>query len=123
MAKRSTSSKQAVQEILKNASSAMSQPMIQEQLDIAINRVTIYRILESFEEDGLIHMTMGGDGIKYYALCHYCSKHHHVHDHFHFQCTSCGQIECLDDKVEVKLPAGYQLASVNAVLTGVCGRC
>ncbi len=123
MSKRTTSSKKAVQRILETANSAMSQPMIQDQLDIPINRVTIYRILESFEEDGLVHMTMGSDGVKYYALCHSCTEHHHVHDHFHFQCTSCGQIECLDDKVEVKLPEGYQLDSVNAVLTGVCGKC
>ncbi|MEP5613758.1 MAG: Fur family transcriptional regulator [Cyclobacteriaceae bacterium] len=90
------------------------------------DRVTLYRTLNSFLDSGIIHKIPNATGVATYGLCHEtCSPDHHDHNHIHFKCNNCGQIECLDDKVVPKVvaPSGYQIESVNMIVDGVCAKC
>lgn len=90
------------------------------------DRVTLYRTLNSFLESGILHKIPNETGSATYGLCHdTCSPELHTHNHMHFKCNTCGQIECLDDKTvpEVTLPSGYQVEGVNLIVDGVCVKC
>ena len=84
MNRRNTPSKEAVLQVLQKSKDALSQDMIEEQLTGKIDRVTIYRILNRFCEDGITHKIVADDGKKYFALCRDCEhtpEHHHDHIH------------------------------------------
>ncbi len=90
------------------------------------DRVTLYRTLNSFLDSGILHKIPNEAGSATYGLCHHtCSPDHHDHNHIHFKCNRCGQIECLDDKVvpKVTVPNGYQIDGVNMIVDGVCAKC
>ena len=123
MKRRNTPSKQAVLELLQTAKRAMNQDDIVQQVKDSMDRVTVYRILNSFCNDGYIHRIVGDDGRNYFAMCIDCKEHHHRHDHFHFRCTTCEKVECLHEEVQVRVPKGYVLETVNCMLTGTCGAC
>lgn len=105
--------------------SALSQGDLENKLT-QYDRVTLYRTLNSFLESGILHKIPNETGSATYGLCHdTCSPEHHTHNHMHFKCNNCGQIECLDDKTvpEVTLPLGYQIEGVNLIVDGVCVKC
>ncbi|WP_462251276.1 Fur family transcriptional regulator [Ekhidna sp.] len=90
------------------------------------DRVTLYRTLNSFLDSGILHKIPNATGVATYGLCHEtCSPDHHDHNHIHFKCNSCGQIECLDDKEvpAVSIPKGYQVETVNMIVDGICAKC
>lgn len=123
MKKRNTPGKQRVREILEHAKSALSQDLIEGQLLGELDRVTIYRILHGFVEDGLVHRAVSVDGKAFYALCSSCSEKKHNHEHAHFQCMSCQKVECLPTPVKVALPAGYSMDHSNYWVSGYCRSC
>ncbi len=123
MARRKTESTTQILSTLKAASSAMSHQMIQEELDIEVDRATIYRVLNRFCEDGMVHRVIGENGKQYFALCEGCEKENHSHNHFHFRCKKCGKVECLSREIEIKLPAGYVAQNFNGLISGVCAQC
>lgn len=102
---------------------AMSQDMIEEKMKGNVDRVTIYRILNSFCEDGIVHKVVSDEGKNYFALCNKCDKENHYHDHFHFKCIKCQKVECLMEEVTIKLPKGYQSENVNCWVSGYCSDC
>ncbi|MFK7951443.1 MAG: Fur family transcriptional regulator [Ekhidna sp.] len=90
------------------------------------DRVTLYRTLNSFLESGILHKIPNATGVATYGLCHEtCSPEQHDHNHIHFKCNNCGQIECLDDETVpmVSLPNGYRIEAVNMIVDGVCAKC
>lgn len=120
--RRQTPSKKKVYEFFQAQPHAMSHDMIEEGLKGEMDRVTIYRILKSFEEDGLIHKIVGEGNKSYYALCHNCTSHH-AHNHLHFQCTNCHKVECIHHEIVVPVPSGYQLTGLQLTATGICADC
>lgn len=123
MKRRSTPTKQAILDLLSRSGKAMSHDAIEDKIDININRATIYRILNRFCEDGLVHNIVAEDGKQYFAMCMDCDGMSLPDSHFHFRCTSCQTIACLKEKVDFSLPMGYKVESVNCVLTGTCADC
>lgn len=90
------------------------------------DRVTLYRTLNSFLESGILHKIPNESGTATYGLCHEtCGPDNHVHNHIHFKCNTCGQIECLEDKEvpSVSVPKGYVTEKVNLIVDGVCAAC
>lgn len=122
MKKRSTPGKLRVREVLEKAGSALSQDRINLQLNNELDRVTLYRILNGFVEDGIVHRAVSDDGKSYYALCRGCEKAHN-HEHAHFRCLSCERVECLPAPVKVALPPGYAMQHSNYWLSGTCRAC
>lgn len=123
MTRRKTPSKKAILNILKEAGEALSHEMLQEELEKDVNRTTIYRVLNRFHEDGIIHKVVCDDGKQYFAYCLNCGKGKHHHNHFHFRCQNCGKVECLNKEMEVDLPSGYEVKSFNGVISGYCNQC
>lgn len=96
--------------------------MTEQQYD----RVTIYRTLNSFMDNGLLHKVPVDDGSTRYALCSDdCDDHGHDDDHIHFKCTQCGRTQCLENMPlpKLKLPEGYTLTDINFLVQGVCKAC
>lgn len=123
MKRRNTKSTTEVLSIFNNSITALSHEMLQEKLETKIDRVTIYRILSRFIEDGVIHEIIADDGKKYFALCDNCEGNHHHHNHFHFRCLTCGNVECLEEEVNVNLPKGYEAVTFNGLVSGYCLNC
>ncbi|RZJ55293.1 MAG: transcriptional repressor [Flavobacterium sp.] len=123
MKRRNTNSKDNVLSILKSANAALSQDMIEAAVNGEMDRVTIYRVLNRFCEDGIAHRAMADDGKYYFALCKGCKQERHTHDHHHFRCLSCSRVECLQDTVVAHLPEGYVQAGINSWVTGYCKSC
>lgn len=123
MKRRNTASKQEILSVLQEANSALSHDMIQSEVNSTIDRATIYRVLNRFCQDGIVHQIVGDDGKQYFALCVHCEEKKHSHNHFHFRCLECGTVECLEGEVAVPLPAGYTLEKFNGVISGRCKKC
>jgi Fur family ferric uptake transcriptional regulator len=104
---------------------ATSQPDLESVMS-DIDRVTLYRILNAFEEKGIIHKVFDLNGTANYAMCSdNCGEDHHHDEHLHFNCTSCKNVYCLDeqDLHGVSLPAGYKLDGFTLYATGLCPKC
>lgn len=123
MKRRNTPTKEAVLNVLKHAGKAMSQDAIEQEITIDINRATIYRVLNRFCEDGILHKVIAEDGKQYFALGDTTQKAEPLLQHFHFKCRVCNTLECLPNKVNFSVPKGYLAENVNCVITGVCKNC
>lgn len=124
MKRRNTESKEAVLAILMESSKAMSQDAIERKIEGSVDRATIYRILNRFCEDGIVHKVVADDGKRYFAICLKCdNKVKLPNNHFHFRCTNCETIQCLPAMVDYSIPDGYSVNRVNCVLIGVCNDC
>jgi Fur family transcriptional regulator, ferric uptake regulator len=121
--RRNTAAQQQIKEILEAESSALSQDMLEKKLGDKVDRVTIYRVLNRFCEDGIVHKTMSDEGKAYYALCRRCNEKHHKHEHAHFRCLKCLKVECLKAEIKMKLPEGYVAENVNYWISGYCNAC
>jgi len=88
-----------------------------------LDRVTVYRTLQTLIEKGIAHRVEAGDRLWRFAVCG-CG--HRVHCHPHFTCRVCGKVECLND---VDLPEfaqvgrNYRVESQEVYMTGVCAHC
>jgi Fur family ferric uptake transcriptional regulator len=105
--------------------SAVSQPELEKIFVKEIDRVTLYRILNIYEEKGILHRIMDINGTANYAICSpACSMEHHHDEHVHFNCTNCQKIYCLDVKIPVlKMPKGFVADSLNSTAYGICEQC
>lgn len=104
---------------------ATSQPDLETVMD-DIDRVTLYRILNAFEEKGIIHKVFDLNGTANYAVCSSnCEENHHHDEHLHFNCTVCKNVYCLDDLdlPPIKLPAGFKPAGFTLYANGLCPKC
>ncbi|SFC23120.1 Fur family transcriptional regulator, ferric uptake regulator [Parapedobacter composti] len=112
--------------IISDKDTAISQPDLEKLLGNSVDRVTLYRVLATFEEKGILHKIFDLHGTATYALCSTaCDEHHHHDEHVHFICSSCNSVYCLDDfKIpSINLPEGYQLHSVGVNAVGLCAHC
>jgi Fur family ferric uptake transcriptional regulator len=123
MKRRNTSSQEAVLAVLTSSRKAMSQDAIVKKMDVDADRATIYRILNRFCEDEIVHKIVADDGKQYFAVCVKCDEQTIPANHFHFRCTECETIECLPALVEFTLPKKYTIERMNCVLIGVCKDC
>ena len=123
MKKRNTVAKEQILNILKSGNEAFSQYDIQKRISVPADRATVYRLLKSYTEQGLVHKIVADDGKQYFAWCNSCENEKHSHNHFHFRCVDCGKVECLNTEVSINLPQGYSSNQLNAIITGNCSSC
>ncbi|WP_367865943.1 Fur family transcriptional regulator [Pedobacter sp. WC2423] len=104
---------------------AISQPELEKKLGKEIDRVTLYRILNIYEDKGILHRIMDMNGTANYAICSSsCSADHHHDEHIHFNCTTCNKIYCLDVAVpHSTMPKGFTAKTVNTTAYGTCEKC
>ena len=86
-----------------------------------IDRVTVFRILNSFVEKGLVRKIDFGEGKARYEL--------NVADHHHLICQSCGSIEDISDcnidalEREIKQNKHFLVNSHSLEFFGICPDC
>jgi Fur family ferric uptake transcriptional regulator len=91
----------------------------------AINRVTVYRILEMLVDKGLVERLSGGGRSLVYGLAP--NENHPAHPHFH--CKSCGALQCLQPgslKVDlrgIERSFAGEIRSVEIRVDGICQNC
>jgi len=91
----------------------------------AINRVTVYRILETLVNKGLVDRLSGGGRSLVYGLAP--NENHPAHPHFH--CKSCGALQCLQPgslKVDlrgIERSFAGEIQSVEIRVDGICKNC
>lgn len=91
-----------------------------------IDRITLYRILNDFEEVGLVHKVIDMDGVTRFAICRQnCTTHHHNDNHIHFNCTVCHKMYCLDNVSlpGIVLPEGFRATGQSTIIYGSCTMC
>lgn len=91
-----------------------------------VDRVTIYRTLKTFEEQGVAHSIDDGSNITKYALCdRHCRPGLHIDFHIHFHCGQCNETTCMPDQSlpAVTLPDGYRVDEMNLTVKGSCRKC
>ncbi|MDN5205641.1 transcriptional repressor [Fulvivirgaceae bacterium BMA10] len=105
---------------------ALSHQDLENKLDKKYDRVTLYRTLNSFEENGLIHKVPDENNVSRFALCHAdCSALNHQDHHVHFICNACHHTYCLDDIAvpKVDLPDTFSIARMELTVNGICNQC
>ena len=87
-----------------------------------IDRVTLYRVLDSLVASALALKAVDTRGVYHYSAA---AAHHRHSNHVHFHCTGCGGSFCLDAKPPSapKLPRGFQLSAIAFELRGKCKSC
>lgn len=88
-----------------------------------MNKTTIYRVLERLEEDGVVHSFIGKEGLRWYAKCNDCSVEYHKDLHPHFQCQSCGKVDCVSIEVKVPKIPNREINFTRMLLIGTCEAC
>ena len=105
---------------------AISQPDLEKIIGKDIDRVTLYRILASFEEKGILHKIFDLNGTATYAMCSAdCSENHHHDQHVHFICSTCNSVYCLDEIAlpKISVPPHFALHSLAINAVGICADC
>ncbi|MDW5416299.1 MULTISPECIES: Fur family transcriptional regulator [unclassified Iodobacter] len=89
-------------------------------LQPAIDRVTVYRVLDWLNEQHLAHKLSGDDRVWRFSVAP--APHHHAH----FQCEECGRFFCLENvssDLPVSLPAQFMARTVEITVKGICADC
>lgn len=122
---KNTRQRKIVLEEFSKASTALSQPDLEKRLKGEMDRVTLYRILSSFEENGILHGVLDQQGTMNYANCSSsCTSAHHHDEHIHFNCTNCRKIYCLNVKIpSVQIPESFRVDQFSFTATGLCNSC
>jgi Fur family ferric uptake transcriptional regulator len=123
---RKTKIRIAILELFMARNYALSHAEIEQVIKNDFDRVTIYRTLKSFEEQGLIHKVLDDSGASKYALCsHNCASSKHFDTHVHFNCTQCGKTFCLDSVPipAIALPENYRFDKLDFLASGICKNC
>jgi Fur family ferric uptake transcriptional regulator len=121
-----TESRRKILELFLDQTGALAHADIEKNIGEKIDRVTIYRTLQSFLDKGIIHTIPTSDNSIRYALCkNDCTEGHHHDEHVHFVCDECGNTVCLDDVTPpaLKLPRGFKSKQVEVVVSGTCKDC
>lgn len=121
-----TDSRLHILNLFYKAPGALAHADIEKKTGDKMDRVTIYRTLQIFEEKGIIHSIPTADNSVKYALCkETCAEGHHHDNHVHFICNDCTKTICLDDVLvpDVKLPRGFKPQLSQMVVNGLCKDC
>jgi len=122
-----TESRKAILKVFRKITYALSYSELDKELKGVLDKVTVYRTLKSFEENGIIHEVMDGSSKTKYALCHdgVCSENIHFDSHVHFKCNSCEKTFCLESTQipTIKLPDGYITNKQFLSFHGQCREC
>jgi Fur family ferric uptake transcriptional regulator len=87
-----------------------------------IDRVTLYRVLDSLVEHGLALKAVDTRGVFRFSATGAQRQHA---SHIHFRCTGCGGVFCLkaEPPPPPRLPRGFRLGEVEFDVRGTCAGC
>ena len=109
-----------------SSSSSLTVKKIIKKFASSVDKVSIYRALNSFEKSGLIHKVPDKNNLLRYSLCSSeCGPGKHSHDHAHLLCSICDETFCLDDFLLPNISShnGYVINDYKIILEGSCLSC
>lgn len=89
----------------------------------AVDKVTVYRVMEAFMLAGLVHRAYLRDRTWHFEFADRCGPRQ---CHPHFTCRKCGRTTCLTDAsvpLASHLPKGFTMERQRVHLTGLCNKC
>lgn len=125
---RPTKKRMLVLNIFKIAKHPLSSKELYEMLSdsegsaIAMDRVTVYRILDLFAEKGVLQRITSPDHTDRYCLAD--QDHHNGHPHF--SCSSCGDMGCLPHGMfQIRWDENLQkrMQHFHIHVEGLCEKC
>lgn len=119
---RATPARIRVLQLLRAAPTALTHGGIERALGLpALDRVTLYRVLDWLVESGLAHKN--SDAQRVFRFSAAAAGEHTTH--IHFRCEHCGGVYCLDaaPPAAPRLPAGFSLSRMDFDLRGRCASC
>jgi len=113
--------------LFSDSTSSLTVEEIKSKVKTTNDKVTIYRALDAFEKNGLIHQVPDKSNLIRYALCHEekCSSSGHQHNHAHFICDNCNKTYCIEN-VEIPIitnAEGFTIKHAKLTLEGICLDC
>lgn len=89
-----------------------------------IDRVTLYRVLDSLVAASLVHKVQGTDGTWRFCA-HEDDGQTCPGGHAHFLCEKCGQMFCLTDQKipHFELPNAFTVSHKQVLILGLCDAC
>jgi Fur family transcriptional regulator, ferric uptake regulator len=121
-----TDGRKKVLQVFLNKNGALAHADIENNVAGILDRVTVYRTLQTFVEKGIIHNIPTSDNSILYALCkNDCKGGHHHDDHVHFICDACTKTICLNEVTipPITLPKGFKISQAKMIVAGVCANC
>jgi len=126
---RPTPARVAVLDILLETSTALTHQEIAAAAragGAALDRVTLYRVLDWLVDKNLAHKIAGDDRVWRFNAIADEPVQGLAHQHAHFRCEHCKRLYCLDDLRPVfafSLPPGFQCKQAELTLHGTCPDC
>ncbi len=120
---RPTSMRILVYDYLNEQESALSLGEIEQHFHQA-DRITIYRTLKTFKENGIVHSIQENHTTKYKLCEDECDGKPHRESHLHFYCKICKQTTCKEDIVIPQhLQATFRIDEIRFFAKGICENC
>ncbi len=119
---RTTSCRQGILDILRQASEALTENEIKVMLDNRHDRTTIYRSFKTLIENNVIHKIVVDNQLVKYALNPQSEPNL---EHAHFYCKQCEKLVCMEAShfAGISLPAGFEAAETEVIVKGTCKTC
>ena len=121
---RVTKQRIAVLELLIEKRAPVSHAEITAALADPLDKVTLYRTLQTLKEAGITHQVQGLDG-----AWRFCAHDNDAEGcpggHAHFLCLSCGRMSCLTNQKlpRVEVPEGNEVEGKQLIVYGRCSGC
>lgn len=121
---RTTKARSAILSFLDREHTPVDVPQILSHLrtkQLQTNLVTIYRVLDAFQKEGLVKRIEFGEGKFRYEV--------YTEDHHHLVCQECGSVEDISDcdipklEEEIKKKKGFLVKRHALEFFGLCMNC
>ncbi len=121
---RATRQRRLVLNLLLEKGSPLSHGEISSMLEEPLDRVTLYRTLQTLRCASIVHQVQGLDGVWRFCA-HDPETKGCPGDHPHFLCLHCGKMFCLIDQrmQRVEVPDGMKVEGKQLVIYGCCKEC
>ncbi|MFA7242406.1 MAG: transcriptional repressor [Sulfuricellaceae bacterium] len=121
---RATPARCAVLGALLAAERALTHLEIGARLELQLNRVTLYRVLEWLVQHRIAHKIVDEDRVWRFNASPPAETT--SHRHAHFRCKRCISVTCLENMsttFALSLPAGFRSQEVDLTISGICAAC
>ena len=121
---RTTRQRKLILELLLRKGVPLSHAEILSLIDVHLDRVTLYRTLDTLKKRGIVHQVQGVDGVWRFCA-HEQDTDGCPGDHPHFLCLYCGRMYCLlGQKMQrVEVPDDVKVEGKQFVVYGACPEC